>query len=350
MQKLARPVRIAVVLAGAGAKGAFEAGALHVLVRENVQIVRIVATSAGALNGVLLAAAVRAQELEAGTDKIVDLWRDHAGWIDVLHPKLRLLRKLQGFSDNAKVLKMLRAQVPPQPLGEEINLRLLVAPLGGITRTIGDRPATSYEALADFVGVDFATPKALEKMFVAASASAAFPLVFAPVEIEGLGPCVDGGAVNNTPIAQALEGPIGDDIDAVVVISTTVEFRDGASPELRGTALASHLGSMLIDERLFRDLREVEATNLSLERLAGLVESAVIDPSQLEQVLDALGWARRRIVDVIQIRPVEDLPGTVFSGLFDSALRAQYLEVGSQRAREVLGSGLPVSRARRIAS
>lgn len=330
------PVRIAVVLAGAVAKGAFEAGVLHALVRANVKIVRIVAASSGALNGTMLAASVRARELEAGTDKLIELWRDHAGWTDVFSPKLRLLRTVQGVSDNRKVLELLRAQIPPIPVGEDINLRLLTAPLGGITGTIGDHEATTYEAVRDFTGSDFATAEALEQVFAAATASSAFPLVFAPVTIDGLGPCVDGGAVNNAPVARALEGPLGTEIDLIVVIATSVELVTNPPPELHGLALASHLGSMLIGERLYRDLRDTEAANASLARLSALVEGGVIDQVQLDQVLTALDWAGRRPVKVVQIRPVEDLPGSSFSGFFDPALRAQYVAAGEQRARDVL--------------
>jgi len=34
----------------------------------------------------------------------------------------------------------------------------------------------------------------------AATASAGLPIVFAPVTVDGLGPCIDGGTVNNTPM------------------------------------------------------------------------------------------------------------------------------------------------------
>lgn len=329
------PLRVAVVLAGAGAKGAYEAAALRVLARSNVQIVRIVATSSGALNGVVLAAAARARALATGTEQLVELWSDHAGWTQVFRPRWRLLRTRRGVSDSAKLIKMLRAQVQALPSGKDINLRLLVAPLAGVTRAIGRRPASSYEAVRDFDGSDFATSEALEKVFVAAAASAAFPLVFGPVEVGDLGPCIDGGAVNNTPIGHALDGPIGRDVDLIVVISTTPELRP-PSPEPQGIALAAHLGSMLIDERLFRDLREAAATNDALRRLAALVETSVIDRHQLERVMAALGWTGRRLVNVIQIRPTEELPGSVFSGFFESALRTQYLVAGARRAHEVL--------------
>jgi predicted acylesterase/phospholipase RssA len=205
-----------------------------------------------------------------------------------------------------------------------------------MTGTIGDHQATTYEAIRDFTGADFATAETLEQVFETATASSAFPLVFAPVTLDGLGPCVDGGAVNNTPVARALEGPIGNEVDLIVVVATSVELVTGPPPELHGLSLASHLGSMLIGERLYRDLRETEAANASLARLTALVEGGVIDQVQLDQVLTALDWAGRRPVKVVQIRPVEELPGSSFSGFFEPALRAQYVTAGEQRARDVL--------------
>ena len=42
-------------------------------------------------------------------------------------------------------------------------------------------------------------------MFQAAAASAAFPFAFEPVTLQEVGPCVDGGIVNNTPIGEAID-------------------------------------------------------------------------------------------------------------------------------------------------
>src|SRR5438445_408799 len=61
----------------------------------------------------------------------------------------------------------------------------------------------------------------LERVFVAATASAAFPVLFAPVDVPGVGPCTDGGLVNNTPILAAF-GPDADErLDAILVITPT---------------------------------------------------------------------------------------------------------------------------------
>src|SRR5262249_5578865 len=151
-------------------------------------------------------------------------------------------------------------------------------------------------------GADFATAAALERMFDAVTASAAFPLVFSPVGVDDLGPCVDGGAVNNTPVKWALESPTGGRVDAIVVVAPSVEWRVEPPAGLHGTGLAAHLASMLIDERLYRDLHEAEDVNAALVRLNGLVGRGVIDRGQLEAVLAALEWTGRTTVDIVQIR------------------------------------------------
>ncbi len=329
-------VRIAVVLAGAVAKGAFEAGVLHALARSNMKIVRIVGSSSGALNGTMLAAAVRSRDLAGGTQRLVELWRDRAEWNEVFRARFSLIHSLAGVSDSSRLVELLRSQIPPAPALDEVNLRLLVAPLFGTPGTIGDHAATTYESVRDFSSADFATQSGLEHVFMGATASSAFPFVFAPVEVEPIGPCVDGGAVNNTPVKHALEGSVGGDIDAIVVVTTTVEYREEKPTELHGMELASHLGGMLIGERLYRDLRETEQVNTSLARLAALVADGTLTADQFERVTAALDWTGRKQIRLIQIRPLAELPGSSFAGFFEPALRMRYIDEGARRAAEVL--------------
>lgn len=334
------PIRIAVVLAGAVAKGAFEAGAIHELAHRNVKIVRIVATSSGALNGALLASGVRTRSIAAAGDRLVELWRDRAGWSDVFHASFHAVTSRQGLSDRTRVLELLRREIQPSPQGDDVALRLLVAPLAGTTGVIGDHPATTFEAMLEFFGVDFATQPALERVFDAATASSAFPLVFAPVDLGPLGPCVDGGAVNNTPVKWALDGTEDEHIDVVIVVATSPELRTTPPGELHGTGLASHLADMLIGERLYRDLHEAEDINERLAALDTLVTHGVLTRVQLDQVLAAIGWQGSRRVKLLQIRPLGELPGSSFSGFFDEKLREQYIATGIDRARAVLdGAG-----------
>jgi NTE family protein len=337
---------IAVVLAGAVAKGAFEAGVIRALVRADVKIARIVAASSGALNGTVLAASVRSRNLIAGAEALVALWRDHAEWNEVFHASFRDLLRRDGVSDQARLLALLRAHIPPtQPADpDDVSLRIIVAALGGCRGAIGAEPATTFEAMCDFDTTAFGSREGLERVFAAATASAAFPGVFAPVEIDGVGPCVDGGTVNNTPMKWALDDAIGAQVDAIgaqvdaiVVVATSVVQRT-EPPELSGVGLIGHLADMLIGERLYRDLREAEQVNAALAKLGALVERGVLDAAQLAQVTGALGWGRRRPIPVIQIRPTTALAGNAFSGFFHADIRSQHLEAGFVRGLEVLGA------------
>ncbi len=332
--------KIAVVLGGAVAKGAFEAGVIQALARADVDILRIVAASSGALNGTVLASAVRARDPIAGSETLANLWRDHAEWSEVFRLSFHDIFKRDGMSDQERLLALLRDHVPPNQPDDPapVNLRLIVAALRGCIGRIGERPATTFESVRDFHSNDFASPAGLEGVFTAAVASAAFPLVFAPVQIAGVGPCIDGGAVNNTPLQQALDGALGAELDAVVVIATSVEHHTELPDDLNGfTPLVGHIANMLTDERLYRDLRHAERVNTKIAGLDQLARDGKLTLAQLADVKQVLGWTTRRVVQIIPIRPSTMLPGNAFAGFFDADLRAEYLEAGYLRGLEVLG-------------
>src|SRR5262245_61350548 len=93
---------------------------------------------------------------------------------------------------------------------------------------------------------------------------------------------------------------------------------------------------MLINERLYRDLREAEQINAQIARLEALVPDA-LSAHQLEQVKHALGWRKgTKPIAVIPIRPAEDLDGHSFSAFTSGALRKLYLEKGRESARAML--------------
>lgn len=334
-----RPRTIALVLAGAVAQGAFEVGVIQALVRTDVRIARIVATSSGALNGTVLAAALRRREPISGGETLAELWRDHASWNEVFHVSFRDLLRRDGLADQKRLIGLLREHISPIPVSDPapINLRMIVAALRGCQGAIGARPATTFESVRDFDGEDFATAAGLERVFTAAVASAAFPLVFAPVEIDGVGPCVDGGAVNNTPMKWALDGPVGAEIDAVVVVSASVERRT-ATPDVSGLApLAGHLAGMLVEERLYRDLRDYAETNAGLAALDRMVADGKLTPALLGEIKSVLGLADRRAVDILCVRPINELRGNAFAGFFDAGLRREYLDIGYDRGLAVFG-------------
>jgi predicted acylesterase/phospholipase RssA len=170
-------------------------------------------------------------------------------------------------------------------------------------------------------------------VFTAATASAAFPFVFAPVQVDARGPCVDGGIVNNTPIKEAIDA--NPEVDVVYVIAAdpaNMEIPPAGAAKLGGIHLGLRLAEMLIDERLVRDLAEAKAVNGWLDVLDRLQRENKIDAATRGEIIKGLYPRRRpdtfRKVAIIEIRPEKALEGTAFSAFFKAALRRSYIEDG----------------------
>src|SRR5436190_1517846 len=137
----------ALVLSGSVAKGAFQAGVLEVLAGAGLPIARIVAASAGSMNGVAFAAGVR-------------------------YGRPALAAAVEGD--------------------------------------------TTFEYVTEFIGASFDSSEGRRRLITAVTASAAFPLLFSPVDVDPVGPCVDGGAVNNAPVSYGLDSP---EVTRVIVVT-----------------------------------------------------------------------------------------------------------------------------------
>ncbi len=329
------PKTCAVSLAGAVAKGAFEAGALCVLAEAGIAVKHIVASSSGALNGVFYASAVRGAAEADVMHALVDIWRNEGSWHDAFALNFSDIWHGRGLSDQKGLLRLLADHVKPWPKPVvNVALDIVVSPVDGRLGQIGEQPATTYEASVSFRDSDFDSEEGLGRVFQAAVASATFPGVFAPTVVDGLGACFDGGVVNNTPLKYALQGPLANTLDVLFVISPTPLIA-GPAPDLHGRALVSHLAEMLINERLYRDLSEAASTTRKLGLLHSLVP-AVLSEAQLEEVKRALGWQDARNINVVQIRPPEGLEGDAFAALFHKDLRNDYIAAGELAAKRAL--------------
>ncbi len=166
-------------------------------------------------------------------------------------------------------------------------------------------------------------------MFQVVSASCAFPGAFLPVTLDEPGGkrvrYYDGGLTDNSPIKHALDEP---SVTRVFVIAPYPSVFEETSQDRHGFALVEHLTDILVNERLYRDLKEAREVNHALHALA----AALPDPSQHTAALRALGWTGRRPIEIVELRPRVALSGTAFDGLFSSSLREEYIQAGRAAA------------------
>lgn len=323
----------ALVLAGGVAKGAFEAGALRVLTEAGVTFGRIVAASSGVLNGALMAAAVRAGREREAARRLVTLWENEADWKRVFRFTARGIFAGHGISTSDKVIARLRREVGAILEGGErrpIGLHIVVTALAGATGFIGRKPATTFEEVVHFDEGSFDAEGRRERVIQTAAASAAFPGIFEPIDLPGVGPCVDGGIVNNAPIGLAIDCGC----ERVIVISP-YPMTEAPRRRLALSALVSRLGDALIRERLYRDLRAAERVNRRLDWIAELERTGSIMLGRDEAVRRSLGLGRK--VEIVTICPEKDLEGDALAGFFNRRLRMSYIAAGAEAATRALG-------------
>jgi NTE family protein len=325
----------ALILAGGVAKGAFEAGALSVLATRGLHVSQVVGASSGSLNATMYAASIRANREAVAAQRLVSLWREEADWMHVFHFSLKNLVERRALSDSTRIMQLLRTEVPQIATAavNDVGLRLVVGAVNGTQGDIGGQPATTFEGVVSFEGSDFDDEHRREAIYTAAAASAAFPVVFAPVEVAGLGPCYDGGVVNDTPVRLATEAGAQ---RVIVIAPYPAVMTVGQAPS--GIDLVMHLVDILIHERLYRDLHDAARLNAVIAKLGALVETNVLSAEQMKQVLTILAADK---IEVITIRPATDLPGNTFDGFRDRGLREQYVVAGQQAAERALANVMP---------
>ena len=205
-----------------------------------------------------------------------------------------------------------------------VKLRLVLTALAGFDGAIGEQTATTYERVMMFETDAFATDEGCESVCRTAQASAALPGMYAPVEVPGVGPCIDGGTVDNSPIKWARTAGVR----RMIVVSTE-PLRVSQPRDIRGLRLAGEIFEILIGERLYRDLRDAESANTALRALDSLVADGKLSAGQRDEVAGVLGWEP---IEIIQVRPDEELPGSTFAGFRCKRLRRQYIETGRRAA------------------
>lgn len=279
--------RAAVVIAGAGARGAYEAGVLSVLLPalfDSLKDVLLLGTSAGAVNAALWAQYARpGRSLHDVGQEICEFWRD----LDVSRVyapiALSLAKRAVGLSwmfgsvtsllDTEPLAKHCQQTFQPRQLAANIA-QGSIAGVGLVATTCpddgtGGRSHVFLQAASSVVPPQADTGSALDYLPVRLQyqhilASAAIPLAFPPVAVPqadgSVGYYTDGGVRLNTPIAPAL------DLDAkrlVIVSSHATKYAAPSSisekPDVIDLA-AQSVHSILADG-LIEDLRLLKRIN-----------------------------------------------------------------------------------------
>jgi predicted acylesterase/phospholipase RssA len=334
-----RPNSAALILTGAVTRGAFEAGVLKVLAERGIVVRQILAASSGALNGTAYATGVRARREMILTERLVDLWLK-SDLCSVVNVRPGAILRGRGVSDQKKLLALLRRHVTPcrVPCPQPIGLHVIVAPLRGVEAAIGPWPATTYVSAVSFQNEDFDTSSGLEEVFTAAAASAAFPGMFTPVDLPGLGPCTDGGFVNGTPLREIRSFALGPTVDTLIIVAPTPLRADGHRRDHVGLGLLGHLIDMLFTERAHQDMREVHDINMALLGLEDLARRRGWGAAEITDIKAAMGLEDRRVLGLVTVRPLAPLPGGILSGFASSENRRRHVQLGMERATEVLDS------------
>jgi NTE family protein len=258
-----RKERTAFVLSGGGNLGALQVGMLRALTEHGIVPDLVLGCSVGALNGATFA---RAPTL-AGVERMAANWLSIDGLTLMpsgrLPSAIQLLRKGESLHGNSGLVESIETM-----LGDQRDFADLLVPFQCV--------ATSVETS---MGHWFTEGDLVESIL----ASAALPAVYPPVTIDGVR-YVDGGVVDNVPIARAVE--LG--CTRIFVIQVGPHGRPEA--EIRrpvdGALLAYWLAR---NNRFARDLAARTEASRWRHRIRGLrlpvgtdrtdaVEAAAVDP------------------------------------------------------------------------
>ena len=347
-----RPPTVAVVLSGAAARGAFQAGALAELIpaleRDGLRPTIWLGTSAGSINAVLWGAAAHLDAGVAGR-KVLETWRQMSD-DDVYRPLLPFslartgLRYAAGallgigpgttsLLDTAPLRRTATRQLRTDRLATHVADGLLSAvgvvatrmPTATDTAVAGAASGRSVLFLDEHTTGEYAGDQRRALDVVRGPldaehvlASAAIPVAFPPVQVtepeRAEGWYADGGIRLNTPLHPA----VGLGATKILVVSATATTYGppplptpaGASPDIADAA-AQVLNAALAD-RTTEDLRALRRTNRLVAQAAEAGREDLLTRSTGEPY---------RQIDVMAVSPPPGEMGRVAADVFDRKTR-----------------------------
>lgn len=387
--------KLAVVVAGAGARGGYEAGALSVLIphlrKLDMTPSTYIGTSAGAINATLFAAYAHLGPDEQA-NRVLEVWRTfrvsevfRSPVITSPGVALRFLGqtlhvpgvRLTSLVDTTPLMRKAETAIDWEQLRRNIDAGTTLA----VVATSGDNSRTAVfvdqaptgaplPESDDDRAIDYVSTKIGPTHVVASSA---IPIVFPPVHIEDLGWYLDGGVRLNAPLKPAIA--LGaDEIVAVAThpLSEPKPAWDPDAPPPDVDDMVVQLIDIVLVDRMVEDARTLTKVNklvdgdgharslsgrpyepkkmlfVSPERRAKLGEVAmkVYDENLGPQGDDVGDRLRRQELRILGRVLAGDGPrrGDVFSYLyFDPAFIDASIEQGRDDAQRALDHASPNS-------
>ncbi|HEY6461850.1 MAG TPA: patatin-like phospholipase family protein [Polyangiaceae bacterium] len=319
--------RVAVILSGGGARGAYEVGVLWYVFDDLTRILGappkidiLCGTSVGAINACFLAAHLGDPVL--GMRRLVELWTELElsrvlgfGVRQVVSLPRVLLGGGEGYGlfDVRPMAELVQREISWRAVSRCLRKHMLRALTVSCTEVSTGRTVVFMQTSPDLTIPGAAPPRTLFRADRIgpphALASAAIPLLFPPVRIEGE-LYLDGGLRQNTPIAPALR------------LGATHIFAIGSSREIEGRVVreAGHHeparapgAAFLLGKVLNAFL--LDHVDVDIELLTR-INSVIVDGTRAygPSFVDALsGEARKRgaqeyrYVNCMRVRPSEDI-------------------------------------------
>jgi len=337
--------RLAVVLSGGGARGAYEVGVLSYLFEEfapsrqvPVPVSIVCGTSVGAINSAYLAASL--SQPREGLRKLVELWENLEidrvlgfGWRQAAGlPRFLLTGRGHGLFDVTPMARLITREVPWREISASLQGGHLRALSITCTEVITGRTVLFMQTGPSTALPAHAPPRALIRADRIGPnhvlASAALPILFPPVRV-GQELYMDGGLRQNTPVAPALR--LGATHALVVSTARAVSgVRVGKPGEEPTTAflLGKIMNALLLDH-LENDLANVGLINDLL-----LNGEAAYGPDFVERLNRAAVLRGGRVVQPVKTISVR--PSVPLSVLGAEYLKKHTIRTRSQLARRLL--------------
>lgn len=335
--------KVAVVLSGGGAKGAYEAGTLASIVQE-AKIHVLTGSSIGAVN-----AAVFAWEYEKTGDLNRAAQRLQEAWLELEELFEISLWKILGSILLSQLQTGSPLNFPSVADPRQIEAKIRDYLPAGVRLSDLSRIELAINATCLTTGqsVSFTNRHDLD-LGEAVLASSAIPLLLPPRKIGGRY-YVDGGVFNNTPLRDAI---LAQATDIIVVELKPQKKHSQEETEFSGVyQVGARLLELIGDKLMYEDMKKAKRINEVLEVISAL-EEAGNSPALVESLKKSIGYEQngrvKRQVRIYEIFPSRSLepPGTL--GFHHKEAILEIMRLGAEDAKRQLASFF--SQVRRAAS